>query len=244
MTSGDGAYIFEQVFGSNYIMTTTEAGKTLFDVRLDIDSSRVQQRNITLWNKCTVAVRVTTDGVPAPYSAYSITDDYDPDRAISGITDRYGWVRVELSQGEYTLHAIYTTGTGSYAGQMSMDLIGLTAMSGTLPVYEAFRITGGLQGPSNQVLKSAYITFVSGSGARVCALSDSLGSYDVLLPQGEYDVIVSSTTGSGVYSAPLSVTADRIGFVIKLSEGVKVSGTLYQDSDGDLEPSGMRLHRS
>jgi hypothetical protein len=71
----------------------------------------------------------------------------------------------------------------------------------------------------------------------VRALTDSLGSYDVLLPQGEYDVIVNSIKSSGVYSAPLSVTADRIGFVIRLSEGVRVSGTFYQDADGDLEPS-------
>ncbi len=240
-TSADGSYIFEQVLGSKYIMTTTEDGKTLFDERFSVDSLYTQQRNITLWDKCTVDIRVTIDGSPAAYSAYSITDDYDPDEAISGITDKYGWVRAELPQGEYTLHAIYTTGSGSYSGQMSIDLMDSTTISGTLPVYEAFRITGGLQGPSSQVLKSQYITFVSESGARVCALTDSLGSYDVLLPQGEYDVIVASTTSSGVYGAPLSVTDDRIGFLIKLSEGVKVSGTLYQDADGNLEPSEYEI---
>lgn len=236
-TSAEGAFLFDQLFESKYIMTTPEAGRMLFDERFSTSPSIPQQRNVTIWDKCSISIRVTVGGAPAAYSAYVITDDYDPSESVSGITDKYGWVRADLPTGEYTLHAIYSTGTGPYAGQMSIDLSESSAISGTLPIYEAFRITGGLKGSSNQVLKSEHITFVSESGARVRAISDSLGSYDVLLPQGEYDVTVSSTVGSGVYGAPLSVTADQIGLVIKLSEGIAVSGTLYQDADGDQEPS-------
>ena len=236
VTSSDGAFVFDLVLSSKYLMTTTEEGKTLFDERFSLDSSLPTQRNVTLWDKRTVNVRVTVDGAPAAYAAYVLSDNFDPLSTISGLTDKYGWVRAELSPGEYTLQAVYTTGTGSYSSQMLVDLRESSSVSGTLPVYEAFKITGGLKGPSGQVLKLEYIAFITDSGARVMAKSDSLGSFDVLLPQGEYSVVVNSYIGAGVYAGQLTVDGDRTGMVISLSAGVKISGTLYKDADGDAEP--------
>ncbi len=243
VTFEDGSYLFKQLLPSKYQMTTTEEGKTLFEERFGIESTVNDDRNVTVWDSCTVKVRVMMGGVSVAYSPFVITDDYSTSEVVSGITDKYGWIDLALPPGEYTLHAVYSTGTASFAGLMSLDLRTASSFTGVLPVYEAFRITGGMVGPSNQVLKTEYLAFVSQSGARARAVTDSLGSFDVLLPAGEYDIVVSSVQGTGVYASPITLTEDRIGMVVKLTEAVKVTGTLYLDADGDLEPALDELGR-
>ncbi|MEW5748024.1 MAG: carboxypeptidase regulatory-like domain-containing protein [Candidatus Thermoplasmatota archaeon] len=237
VTAGDGAYSFGMLLGSRYVMTTTEDGKTVFDERFSFETVPASTRNVTLWDACTVSVRVTVDGAPAPYAAYALTDDFDPLSSLSGLTDGYGWVRLEVPAGRYTLQAVHATGSGPYSGAMVVDLRESASVTGALPVHEAFKVTGGLKAPSGSVLKSEDIAFVCATGARVVAKSDNLGGFDVLLPQGVYGVVVNSHTGSGVYGGELSVDGDRTGLVITLSQGVRISGTLYKDADGDAEPS-------
>ena len=240
-TEEGGVYVFEQILSSKYVMTTTEESKTLFDERFSINSANSNQRNVTLWDRCTVSVRVTVDGSPAAYAAYVLSDDYDSSYSVSGITDRYGWVEAELPPGEYTLQAAYTTGSGSFAGQMSLDLSDESSIAGILHVYEAYRISGTVKGPDGSVVTSEQVSFVSASGALVSAMTASLGTFDILLPAGEYDVMISSVKALGIYSAPLVVSSDLSDLVMKLSQGVRFSGTVYKDADGDLEPSESEL---
>lgn len=237
VTTEEGAYVYERLPPSKYSMTTYEPDKTIFNERFSLDSF-AQQRNITLWDKCTVSFRITINAVPAAYANWVITDDYDPKSAVSGSADKYGMVRMDLPPGQYSLQAVYNTASGKYTGYASLDLSQSSHLSGTVPLYEAYTITGGLKGAQGQVLRGGEtITFMASSGARLVARSDSLGSYDALLQKGVYTVIMSSTVGGGVYGGTYTVEGDAVGVVFQLSEGISVSGTLYEDADGDGEPS-------
>ncbi len=200
----DGGYRFDQILPGDYVLTTTEEGKMLFGATIGVDPGDNVQRNFTLWNKCSVDIRVTVDGVPAAYSAYEVRDDFGMDEVVSGITDKYGWVREDIPSGVYTLHAVYSSGSGIWSGQMPLDLSDATQLSGTLAVREAYSVSGTLKSQDSSVVGSEYVTFISESGARVSAVTDAAGAFKVLLPQGEYDVVAVSVSESGVYGSHIS----------------------------------------
>ncbi len=234
-TDDNGAYRFAHLLSSNYVLTTTQEGKLLFGATVGVDEGYSAQRNFTLWNECSVEIRVTYGGAPAAYTAYVIRDDYDPDILTSGITDKYGWVRESLPPGEYTLQAVYSTGSGSWVGQMSISLAETATVSGVLAVREAFSVSGTLYDPEGLAADSEYITFVSESGARLCTETDSSGAFEIMLTQGEYDVLAVSLSASGIHSSTVSVSGDMSGHSVRLEAGAKMSGFLYKDVNGDLE---------
>ena len=231
LTRTNGSYVFDRVLGSTYqVLAPGEEGRTIFMKYITLDSATPVMENITLYDSQLVRFKVTEGGLAVPNAIYMITDVYAPSSSVSGFADEFGWVECELPVGEWTIYATYHSGSVDYSGALTFD-VAASDVVGTLSLEPAKRVVGAMKTPTGAVMKYAYICFESEGGARTFVKTSRLGSFDVMLPVGSYEVTSYSVTSKGVYSGSLTVTDNITGLSLRMAEAVSVSGTVFLDAD-------------
>jgi len=231
--NGTGYFEFEHLINSNYELTTTAPGYVISGQQIQVNTGQTAEGQVIAYPKSTLDYRITSGTSTAPYAAYKVSDVYNPIFAVSGLSDAYGRVSIELPEGHYTFYATYATGTGYYAGMVSVDTVAGEIASGVLKLKEAYNITGVLDSPAGKAVKNEFVFFESESGARAQASTSSLGTFDLRLPSGTYEVTSVSQMYRGYLAQRLVVTdSDRVGMQLKMEEAAVMSGVLYLDLDG------------
>jgi len=238
VTSETGYFSFDRLINSNYELTTTEPGYVISAQQIQINSGQMAEGEVIAYPSSTMSYRVMSGGSPVPYVAYMVSDIYNPMFVESGTADRYGRVIIELPEGHYTLYATYATGTGYFAGAEMVRTVAGATSSGTLELQVARNVTGAMVSPTGIPVKNEFVFFESADGARAQARTSGLGSFDIRLPAGTYEVTSVSQLYSARYAERLVVDgSDMVGLRLKMAEAVVVSGTMYLDlnSSGDYD---------
>jgi len=235
VTTSDGAYEFSRLVHGRYDLTTNEPSKVVFDEKFGLMITSNLTRNVTLYDSCEVSVKVVHDGLVAPGAVYQITDNYDAGRSVTGVADKYGWVREEVPLGEWTLYSTYSSGTDMYAGSIRVDATA-HQFSQWLDLDLGYDVIGGASSHTGSAVSGEYISFASDDGTRVYARTTSIGGFHTVLPAGVYEVTFRSSVRSTIHSSELVVQSDIIGIKLEGIEAIKVSGAYVLDANSDGTP--------
>ncbi len=232
VTNATGAYIFSKVIGGKYTLSTEDPELIVFNALISLDVESVEERDVTVFERRSVKFRVSLDGVPVPYAPYTIHNMYYPNEYISGVTDRYGWVKADLSKGYWSIYSVYSDGAEDYAGYVGLDLYYEDSAAGTIALEPAFTVEGSprLSGPYG-LIRDTFVVFVAEDGARLFFRTDNLGNFDTRLPEGTYDVLCWAVSGSSVLSETLTVDEDLTGLRLYAEGSVIVTGSVWLDED-------------
>jgi len=227
-----GYFEFEHLINSIYELTTDAPGYVISGQQIQVNTGQTAEGQVIAYPKSKLSYRITSGTSIAPYAAYMVSDVYNPIYSVSGLSDEYGRVNLDLPESRYTLYATYATGAGYYAGMVSVDTFAGEVATGVLQLKEAYNITGVLNSPTGVSVRNEYVFFESENGVRVQAKTSSLGSFDLRLPLGTYEVTSVSQLYNGRYAQRLVVTdSDQVGMQLRMEQAVVISGVLYLDLD-------------
>ncbi|MBN1677160.1 MAG: glycosyltransferase family 39 protein [Candidatus Thermoplasmatota archaeon] len=243
LTDDEGAFRFEKLLSGDYSLTTTEPGYTLSAVTLTITAGSDIFNNLTIFPEATIRARVLMDGAGVPYAAYMLSDIYSPGTVVSGLTDASGRIEVKVLKGVWTLYAVQTVGSESYAGAKTLDLRTADSVSTAVSLGQASSVSGGVRNPLGATIRSGHVVFESSEGVRIPARIDTLGVYKMTLPYGTYEVTSYSTTGSCLFSGTTVVTGAATSYQVEMIEGVLVEGAIWLDRDSTGTLSAQELGR-
>jgi len=243
MTNTNGSYLFDRAQAGKYQMVAPgEEGRTMFREFFVLGSVVPTERNVTLFDSQSVRFRVTNDGLAVPYAVYLIADVFAPSSSVSGFADEFGWVECEIPVGAWTLYATHSTGVADYSNALSFE-VSDSDVVGTLALEPAMRVVGAMKTPKGAVLKEEFVCFQSEGGARVYVKTNRLGTFDVMLPVGTYDITSYSISSKGVYSGSVILTDNITGLSLRMTDAVSVSGTMFLDMDSNGEIGEEELGR-
>ncbi len=241
VTDSGGSYEFERVLYDRYELVTADEDRLIFDVQAKLDEGETMEKDATLFEKASLSYRVLDGGSAVPYASFKVVSDYDPDSVVSGSTDKYGWIRVDVPVGEYSIYALYADGSSRKASVRSVDATEAGAYSGTLSLQESVTIIGALKTPTGGVGSSLYMYFSAEDGSRVVTRTDRYGGFEVVLPIGTYDIVAVSLPAKGVYAETMEFSSDMTGLILKMSTAVTLAGTMWLDADSSGSSSEAEL---
>ena len=230
-TNENGTYVYDPILIGHYILTTSAPNDMLFNVLIDLASSQVLVRNLTVFPRATIKAQVLLAGSPAAYAVFMASNDYDPTEAITGQADAFGWINMEVPRGSWTIYATYFTGAEEYAGASHFDASASSTSRGTIALSSAVQVTGSLKGPNSLSLASEYIFFTLPNGARVPVKADSSGIFNIQLPAGTYEVTSTSIRLKSLYSGVVTIQGTASSLVAKLTGGALLQGLVWMDRD-------------
>jgi hypothetical protein len=243
VTSSGGGFEFDRVLYGRYELVSAETDKIIFQEWVNLDEGETPDRQATLLDKATMDFRVVDGGAPVAYATYTVADDYNSESLISGMTDRYGWIRVEVPVGHYTVYAFYADGSTSRSSMTVVDAAEKGAFTGTITLEDSVEVVGAARTPTGGVASNAYLTFEAADGAKLVVRTDRYGGFEATLPIGSYDLFTMSLPAKGVYVETMEFTEDISGLILKMSSGVSLSGTLWLDADSSRDGSEAELGR-
>jgi hypothetical protein len=174
---------------------------------------------------------VLKDGIGVPYAAYMLVDVYSPTLVISGTADANGRFEARVPKGVWTLYAVHSSGSETYAGAKALDLRTAGSASTTVSLTLASLVVGGVKAPTDASIRTGSVQFESSEGVLIPARIDSLGVYRIALPYGTYRVTSHSTSSKCLFSGTVAVAGATTNYQIKMAEGVLVEGAIWLDKD-------------
>ncbi len=230
-TNENGTYAYEPILAGHYLLTTNAPNDLLFDVLIDVSSSQVLVRNLTVFPRAMIEAQVILGGSAAAYAVFMASNDYDPTEVITGQADASGRINLEVPRGSWTVYSTYYTGTEEYVGAAHFDAAASSTAIGTIALSSAVRVSGSLKDPSYLPLTSEYVFFKLSNGARVPVKADSSGAFNIQLPAGTYEVTSTSVKVKGIYSGVLTIQGATSGPIIRLASGALLVGSIWMDQD-------------
>jgi asparagine N-glycosylation enzyme membrane subunit Stt3 len=243
VTDSAGGFEIERVLFGSYQLVSSEEDRVIFDEWVNLDEGEASEEELTLFDKATLNYRVVDGASPVSYAAYMVVAEYDPESIVSGTTDKYGRVRVDVPVGEYSMYVMYADGSTKRSAMAKVDATEAGTYSGTLSLGDSVTIVGALKTPTGGVGSSLYMSFEAANGARLVTRTDRYGGFEVVLPVGSYDVVAVSLPAKGVYAETMEFMDDSTGIILKMSTAVTLSGTLWLDSDSSGDGSDAELGR-
>ncbi|MGB2825230.1 MAG: carboxypeptidase regulatory-like domain-containing protein, partial [Thermoplasmata archaeon] len=226
VTNSTGGFSFPHVIPGTYTLETDNPDWMLFEAVAASRGGGILKKDFAAFERTTIKARVTMDGSPVPYAAYSLTNEYYSPDSVSGLADKYGWVEVEVPRGYWTLYSVYPTGEVDYAGFVSIDTYSQSSVSVTVALEQSFVVKIGCRTPSGSLVKETPVIFIADDGTRVRFMTNTLGEMEGRLPAGIYDVMYWAIAGNGVYSGSISIDSDITDLRLHAEDAVIASGYL------------------
>ena len=234
-TSADGSFSFTQLLAGKYSLTTTKPGYIIFATTVQLSEGQTGVLNASISQATTLRYRVVMNGIPVPYSVYSVSDYYDPSISTIGVVDNFGMISLTLPRGLWTVYASYFTGKVQYAGATVVSTE-YSNVSSSLTMTTATEVTGVLRDPSYSPVVDTWICFQDSNGARIWRMTDSFGAFSAPLSEGAYGVTSQNIGDSGLYSGTYEFRGSDANIQIQMSEGFVIGGTLWALKDKNLLP--------
>ena len=231
VTNSTGGFSFPHVIPGPYSLETDNPDWMLFEEVATSRGGGIITNDYAVFERTTIKARVTMDGSPVPYAAYSLTNEYYSPDSVSGLADKYGWVEVEVPRGYWTLYSVYPTGEVDYAGFVSIDTYSQSSVSVTVALEQSFVVKISCRTPSGSLVKETPVIFIADDGTRVRFMTNTLGEMEGRLPAGTYDVMYWAVAGNGVYSGSISIDSDITDLRLYAEDAVIASGYLWTDGD-------------
>ncbi len=235
-TGTEGNFTFERLMEGQYTLTTTEPGKMLFEVSMAISEGGTVDTELTLSEESSLRCTILREGLPVPYAAYVIFDNYDPLTTYSGTADSAGVVDIKMPKGSWTLYSDYFNGVAHYVGAIPMDTLVTGSAQGVLGLQLASTVTGSVKGQNMLPIASEFVTFEFANGARVSIKATIQAEFELRLPPGTYTVTSSSLSKKSLYSGLLTLGTEAKNLQVRMDSGVLVEGVLWAEKD---ESSGL-----
>ena len=242
-TNENGTYSYNPILSGYYVLTTSAPNDLLFSVLIDLSSTRMLARNLTVFPRATIKAQVLLGGSPAAYAVFMASNDYDPTETVTGQADAFGWINVEVPSGSWTVYATYFTGAEEYVGASHFDASVSSTARGAIALSSGIRVAGSLKGPTSLSLANEYVTFKLSNGARVPVKADSSGEFNIQLPAGTYEVTSMSVKAKSLYSGVVTIQGTASSPIIKLTRGVLLEGQIWMDQDAKGGVSSADLGR-
>jgi asparagine N-glycosylation enzyme membrane subunit Stt3 len=240
-TEENGSFAFQDLLEGRYSLTTIAPGKVIYATEVELSQGQDAMLNATISTSTTLTYRVVKNGIPVPYSVYSISNYYDPSKTISGIVDNFGKIQEVVPEGLWTVYATYYTGTDRYAGAVTVSTYEKSSVSGSLELVAATQVTGVLRNPQNSAVQSTWMCFEDSAGARIWLMTDELGAFAISLAEDDYAVTSQSPDVSGVFSGQYTIKGKMANIQLKMQSGAVISGTLWALKDSNLLPDADSL---
>ncbi len=233
-TNATGGFSFNRLVPGNYTMTTNASGKIIFNVIFYAKPGQTFQ-NATVFPSTEVKYQmVDHNGRGLSTATFVLSDNYDPNNILPGLTDEFGQMDLFIPKGSWTLYASYYTGTAYSAGMVDIEASLVNLTEGVLTLQPAYRVSGTVEFSTGGGISDIMVTFQASNGARVPFPTNVSGGLNVILPAGTYSVTGSKSQGAGVISTTLTLGPTVTSFRLKATLGVFYGGTLYMVKDAVL----------
>ncbi len=235
-TDSNGNYSFSRLLAGQYSMITQDPGYVIFNIQANITEGVTLTRNVTIFESSTIVGNIIYGSSQVHYAAWMLVNNYNPQDVISGFTDQFGTVKLTVPKDKWTLYASQATGTDVFA---NMAFVDTTAGNQTLylDLRPAAKVSGSVYSPTGNIVTDSYVTFASSTGARMPTMPDSIGRFEILLPEGQYDVTSTASAERGIFSGALSVVRPATSIRVQMSDAVILTGDIHEIRDASIDPS-------
>ncbi|MBU4144517.1 MAG: carboxypeptidase regulatory-like domain-containing protein [Candidatus Thermoplasmatota archaeon] len=226
-TDGNGNFSFANVLYGNFFIqadidvyaSTPQMIEVIPDMNNTID--------LVVYDSFTLTGSVTLNGVPVPYSTIKIAG---PSNTLI-LSDFKGVYSAKLNDGEYIYYVSHIKNNVIYSaiGRIYVEDDSVFDIQLQLGCMVSGTITDGYgrRAPDTQVVFDSL-----GTSIYVSAISDKMGEYTIILPQGGYHIQVSSLD-YGTYYSLQYLTLQIINLNISTRIGTIVSGEIFWDVNHD-----------
>ncbi|MCU0851946.1 MAG: carboxypeptidase regulatory-like domain-containing protein [Thermoplasmata archaeon] len=241
VTNSRGNFSFDRLVVGSYVVTTTEEGSIIYNEVFTVAQGASSSRNVTILPSATINVAFQLNGYAAPLTIFSVNDYYDASNMVTGQTDRFGEVVLQVPRGVYSIYGLYHSGSGSFAALRLVDVSVSDAASVTVALEAAVHVDGTLLTRIGAYASGEYLTFQSSTGARMSVQTDRGGMFDLKIPAGVYDLTCMGKSGKRLYSGTQAVSATSHTFTLSMQDAYSARGAIWLDKDALTGVSGLDL---
>ena len=226
LTDSNGLFSFDRLLPGNYSLQSGTQGITIGEQRFALTADEKITKAISLQDAMTITGHAdTSSGLAAQFATITLSSGAN---VYLTNADASGVYSLTVPIGTYNVQFIAIINDQQYASLQSITGTGGEVIYN--PVLEAaYYLTGHLSGSSS--VGGLKVTVTSRTtGASVSAITNSTGTFRVLLPTDNYFINVQS--GSLVIWKDLFVS-QAISAELSLVQGVSLSGKVWYDTDAD-----------
>ncbi len=224
ITDSFGEYSFQGLLPGNYTIITPD-GTVVQGADISLDEAEALQRDLVLYESMRVTGLVSYNGQAVSNAMVGLTGDLGQTWVRSDSRGRYSAV---VPKGDISLYATATVG-----GQEAVFLSKVTATSSAnidLQLQDGRVLEGSITSSGSAASGATVRMQDKSSGAVFTAVSNSEGWFRAVLPSGLYSAYMSD--GTRAYWSDLLVSSSISSDFVLLA-GVKVSGKVWYDANGD-----------